>query len=105
MSSQSTNERGSFGFMFAAIAAVYLLGIGAITLTAAAISDGGVAAAGSTETKTVEVMLTEFKIEPAAIQVAPGQKLQLIVMNHGTMAHDLKVDGTTGTKMLQPGTK
>ncbi len=106
MSSQSTHERGSFGFMFAAIAAVYLLGIGAITVTAAAISDGGGgSAAGSTETKTVEVMLSEFKVEPASIDVAPGQKVQLIVMNHGTMAHDLKVDGTTGTKMLQPGTK
>ncbi|MFN8053603.1 MAG: multicopper oxidase domain-containing protein [Acidimicrobiales bacterium] len=91
--------------MFAAIAAVYLLGIGAITLTAAAISDGGGAAPGSTETKIVEVMLSEFKVEPASIDVVPGQKVQLVVMNHGTMPHDLKVDGSTGTAMLDPGAK
>ena len=104
MASEKGPERSSFGLIFAAISAVYLLGIGAITITAAAISDGGGGgAAASTETTTIEVMLTEFKVEPASVDVVPGQKVQLIVTNHGTMPHDLKVDGATGTRMLDPG--
>ena len=104
MASEKGPERSSFGLIFAAISAVYLLGIGAITITAAAISDGGGGgAAASTETTTIEVMLTEFKVEPASVDVVAGQKVQLIVTNHGTMPHDLKVDGATGTKMLDPG--
>ena len=60
-------------------------------------------ASSSAETKTVEVSLVELKVTPASIDVEPGQKVELIVTNNGTMDHDLKVDGETGTKMLKPG--
>ena len=52
---------------------------------------------------TVEVSLKEFSVTPAKIEVAAGQKMVLKVTNHGTMAHDLKVDGKDGTAMLDPG--
>jgi nitrite reductase (NO-forming) len=55
-------------------------------------------------TKTVEVTLAEFKVTPASIDVQPGQQVKLVVTNHGTMDHDLKVGGKTGTQMLRPGT-
>ncbi len=63
----------------------------------------GAAKASAAPPKTVDVTLTEFKVEPASINVESGQKLTLTVKNAGTMAHDLKLAGTTGTKLLQPG--
>ena len=52
---------------------------------------------------TVQVTLTEMSVEPARIEVAAGQELIVEVTNAGTMAHDLKAAGTTGTDLLQPG--
>ena len=58
----------------------------------------------SVESKKVAVSLTEFKVTPASIDPEVGQKLVLTVTNDGMMAHDLKVEGTEGTRMLEPGT-
>ena len=58
----------------------------------------------SVESKKVAVSLTEFKVTPASIDAEVGQKLVLTVTNDGMMAHDLKVEGTEGTRMLEPGT-
>ena len=58
----------------------------------------------SVESKKVAVSLTEFKVAPASIDAEVGQKLVLTVTNDGMMAHDLKVEGTEGTRMLEPGT-
>ncbi len=68
-------------------------------------TDGERAAAGGAgaEPLTVQVTLTEMAIEPATIEVAAGQELIVEVTNAGTMAHDLKVGGQTGTEMLEPG--
>ena len=51
----------------------------------------------------VAVFLTEFAVKPSSIEVEPGTALELDVTNSGTMAHDLKLKGLTGTKMLLPG--
>jgi len=61
------------------------------------------AGGGSTEPLTVEVTLEEMKITPASIEVAPGQEVILEVENIGTMPHDIKVEGTDGTDLLEPG--
>jgi len=58
----------------------------------------------SVASKKVAVSLTEFKVTPASIDAEVGQKLVLTVTNDGMMAHDLKVEGTEGTRMLEPGT-
>jgi len=51
----------------------------------------------------VTVTLTEFAVTPATITVAPGTDLVLSVRNGGSMTHDLKLEGETGTRMLSPG--
>ena len=92
------------------------MGVGLISLVAFALAVAGmffpsrssssssvVATKVSGPTQRVNVFLTEFAVKPASIEVEPGTSLQLNVKNFGTMAHDLKVNGTTGTKVLQPG--
>ena len=68
-------------------------------------SGGGTDTAGSASAAplAVTVVLTEFKIEPSSVELQPGQDLVITVQNKGTMAHDLKLGGTEGTKMLDPG--
>ena len=51
----------------------------------------------------VTVVLTEFKIEPSSVEIQAGQELILTVENKGSMVHDLQLNGTDGTKMLDPG--
>lgn len=51
----------------------------------------------------VKVTLTEFAVTPGAITVAPGTDLVLNVRNSGSMTHDLRLEGGTGTRMLSPG--
>lgn len=64
-------------------------------------NSGGVAASGGT--KELTVSLKEFSVTPSKVEVDPGTTLVLKVTNDGTMDHDLKLDGKTGTKMLKPG--
>ena len=67
-------------------------------------SDAAADAAGSGGTTTVDVMLTEFSVTPGVIEVPAGDTLVLNVTNDGAMVHDLKLNGETGTAMLEPGT-
>ena len=64
---------------------------------------GGGAGSGTGDTE-FDVTLAEFSITPSTIEVPAGQVITLNVFNEGLMPHDLKVDGTTGTEMLDPGT-
>jgi nitrite reductase (NO-forming) len=66
-------------------------------------SDAAAGAAGGGGTTTVDVMLMEFSVTPAVIEVPAGDTLVLNVTNDGAMVHDLKLDGETGTAMLDPG--
>lgn len=65
--------------------------------------DATAGAAGSGGTTTVDVMLMEFSVMPAVIEVPAGDTLVLNVTNDGAMVHDLKLNGETGTAMLDPG--
>jgi nitrite reductase (NO-forming) len=56
-----------------------------------------------TGTQRIAVFLTEFAVKPSTVEVDPGKNLELEVTNAGTMAHDLKLNGTIGTRLLQPG--
>ena len=67
-------------------------------------SDGTSSVAATGEAKTVEVMLAEFSVTPSTIEVPGGTDLTLRVMNHGTMVHDLAIDGgDPKVPQLQPG--
>ena len=67
---------------------------GGSTTTGASAAGGG--------SKTVAVEIGEFYVKPASITVPAGTKLTLKVTNGGTMQHDLKLEGKSGTKLLDP---
>ncbi len=61
-------------------------------------------AVDASPTTVIEVQLADLYITPSSIDVASGATVQLHVRNAGAMAHDLKVEGTSGTQSLAPGT-
>lgn len=60
-------------------------------------------AVAATSGVAVAVSLDEFAVTPASITVAPGADLVLHVRNIGDRSHDLRLDGSRGTRMLAPG--
>jgi nitrite reductase (NO-forming) len=62
---------------------------------------GGSAAAGGT--KTIDIELGDMYVKPAAIDVSAGDHLILNVTNAGKMQHNLKLLGTTGKDVIEPG--
>jgi len=65
--------------------------------------DGGATAAGIGTTKTLDVELGDLFVKPSSVDVAAGTELVVRVTNVGAMAHDLKLEGSAGTGMLEPG--
>jgi nitrite reductase (NO-forming) len=63
-------------------------------------ASGSTGPTGDTE---FDIELKDIAVVPSAIEVPAGQAITLHVTNTGAMAHDLKLNGTTGTAMLQPG--
>jgi nitrite reductase (NO-forming) len=63
--------------------------------------DGGDGAPVASE--TVDVSLGEMFVEPSSLTMPAGATLTLNVTNDGVMPHDLRVGGTDGTSMLDPG--
>ena len=60
-----------------------------------------VAAAGGTQTFDIE--LGDLFVRPGTIEVNAGDRVVLNITNTGAMPHDLKLAGTTGSAMLDPG--
>jgi nitrite reductase (NO-forming) len=90
----------------AAVGAVLALAVALVAIVVAGGSsgDGGFEeAGGAAGTQTVEVELGEFYVEPASIEVPAGTALRLTITNAGEMPHDLKLDGTTGSNLIDPG--
>ena len=54
---------------------------------------------------TVDIELGDLYVKPSSIDVPAGTKLIVRVTNKGAMAHDLKLNGETGTDMIDPGGK
>jgi nitrite reductase (NO-forming) len=59
---------------------------------------------GSGGTQTVDVSLAEFAVDPPTLEVPAGTEVIVNVTNDGTMPHDFKVNGETGTELIDPGT-
>ena len=90
--------------MFTAVAAV--LGLVVAMCTAVIVTRGGDEEAGvvaTGETLVLEVELGDMYVEPSSVEVEAGTELIVQVTNVGAMPHDLKLDGTTGTDMIDPG--
>ena len=110
MSTQESSERTMGGSSFLMMAGVGAVAVIALLVSTVAFgisvfgteSDAVASDAGGGGTTTVDVMLMEFSVTPAVIEVPAGDSLVLNVTNGGTMAHDLKLNGETGTKMLDP---
>jgi nitrite reductase (NO-forming) len=96
---RSELDRTSWTLAFGVAIAALALALAGIWLP----QGGGGGGASSAPAKEVAVSMTEFAYSPARIEVQPGQQLILTVTNDGEMPHDLKVEGTDGTKMLNPG--
>ena len=58
---------------------------------------------GTGGSQTVDVSLTEFAVDPPMLEVPAGTEVIVNVTNDGSMPHDLKVDGETGTDLIDPG--
>jgi nitrite reductase (NO-forming) len=87
-------------FGFAAVALLFSV----ISLALGASDDGESTSTGATgETQTVDVELGDLFVRPPSIDVAAGTEVIVRVTNNGAMAHDLKLDGETGTDLLDPG--
>ena len=59
--------------------------------------------ASAADTVTFDIELGDMYIKPASIDVPAGKKVILNVKNAGVMPHDVKIDGITGTAMLEAG--
>ena len=53
--------------------------------------------------KTVAIELGDLFVRPSSIDIPAGTDLTLEVTNTGAMPHDLKLEGETGTALLDPG--
>ena len=87
-----------FIFAFAALAllaSIVSVGLGLRPEDGAGASNGG--------TETIEIELGDLYVRPASIDVAAGTEVILKVTNNGAMAHDLRLEGETGTDLLDPG--
>jgi nitrite reductase (NO-forming) len=92
--------------VIASTVALLALTVGVIAFALAPRSDsGGDTATGGAlgSPQTVEVEIGEFYVKPASVEVSAGTELTVVVTNAGTMPHDLKLGGETGTELLDPG--
>jgi nitrite reductase (NO-forming) len=87
-----------------AILALVVAGFGLVLPTAgrsAPATDGAAAGAGA---QHFDVELGDLYVKPNVLQVEAGRPVTLKVTNASTaMAHDLKLAGTSGTALLDPG--
>ncbi len=92
--------------MFVLAAMALLAGVLGTGLGWLALSDSSSSAAASSSDagpQTVAVELGDLFVRPSSIDIPAGTELTLEVTNHGAMAHDLKLEGKTGTALLDPG--
>ena len=105
MDVQRTGLRGT-GWMFGMIAIAtvipLVLAVGGVILVAGSDRSSS-STAGAGEPMTIEVELGDLYVEPSSVEVPEGTELVVRVTNAGAMSHDLKLDGTTGTALLDPG--
>jgi len=84
-----------------------LLGAGGVALLVSLAVLSAVACGGGDDglapvPGAVELELGEIFVKPFKVEVPAGQKVVFHVVNKGTVQHDLKLNGQTGTKMLDP---
>lgn len=63
----------------------------------------GGAEGAATVSGPLDVELGDMYITPKAVTVEPGQVLELNVTNKGVLAHDIALDGTPSSGLIEPG--
>ena len=89
-----------------AVLALVVASVAVIAAVGGRDGSGGGLVGGAGETtgaQTLAVEVGEFYVEPASIDVPAGTELTLTITNAGAMPHDLKLDGTTGSDMIDAG--
>lgn len=74
----------------------------AVGLTFREVGERG-AAVATGPAVTFDIELGDLFVRPASIDVPAGSPVVLNVTNHGAMPHDLKLNGTEGSDLLDPG--
>ncbi|MGH9085239.1 MAG: multicopper oxidase domain-containing protein [Acidimicrobiales bacterium] len=108
----TTNDEGNsrdgwlmfsaFGSVMAFLIAIVGFGFGLRAIGEA--NDTSVdSVATSGEPVTFDIELGDLFVRPSSIEVPAGSQVILNVTNTGAMPHDLKLDGETGTELLDPG--
>jgi nitrite reductase (NO-forming) len=91
-------------FALFATMAMAALAVSMVALfVAGAHGDDGTAATSTGPVKTVDVELVSFDVKPDRVEVPRGTDLIVNMTNNADVAHDLKLEGETGTDRLQPG--
>jgi nitrite reductase (NO-forming) len=92
-------------FVLAAMALLAgVLGVGLGWLALADSNGSAAASSADAGPQTVAIELGDLFVRPSSIDIPAGTDLTLEVTNNGAMPHDLKLEGQTGTAMLDPGT-
>lgn len=91
------------GSLIAIATAVVAVGFGMRAIDEA--NEKVAAAASGGGPRTFDIELGDLFVRPSSIEVPSGTEVIVNVTNTGAMAHDLKLNGETGTEMLASGTK
>lgn len=92
---------GTFSVALTAVVALLMSLVG--LLVYATTDDGGAGAAAGGATKTFDIQLSDLDIQPASIDINAGDHVVLNVTNAGKLQHDIKLEGTTGADLIDPG--
>ena len=106
--SETTKDTHGGDRVGSALAVIALLSALALVLALTGVimasgDESGTGASSGGGTQTVDVSLTEFAVAPSTLEVPAGTQVIVNVTNDGTMPHDLRLGGETGTEMIDPG--
>ncbi len=98
---EETAERDGWLVLVAGFTALAMI----VMLFAAgvAVRGGGDDDSAPVSAEAIDVTLGDLFVEPSNLTMPAGAQLTLNVTNDGAMPHDLKVGGTDGTALLDPG--
>jgi nitrite reductase (NO-forming) len=97
-------RRDGWTFVIYGIASIALIAsLVAVGLGWRAIDESDEGSGGPAAQQVFDVEIGEFYVRPSSIEVPAGTEVFVRVTNAGTMSHDLKLGGTTGTPMIEPG--
>ncbi len=101
---QTRVSRDGWTLVIFAVAAMSLLAsLFGVGLGMRAVDESKTSTGGGGGTKTIEIELGDLFVRPSAVEVAAGTEVILRATNNGAMAHDLQLEGKTGTELLDPG--